>query len=79
MMIVFSTLLLLSPRINFLRHFSSEKQDFMEQLHINFLISVSITLLLVLYITYVVVKKGSKIGENLVVHSQLIYENIRNV
>jgi len=79
MMIVFSTLLLLSPRINFLRHFSSEKQDFMEQLHINFLISVSITLLLVLHITYVVVKKGSKIGENLVVHSQLIYENIRNV
>ena len=78
MMIVFSTLLLLSPRINILRHFSGEKQDFMDQLHINFLIAVSITLLLVMYITYVVVKKGSKIGENLVVHPMLLHEHIRN-
>jgi hypothetical protein len=65
MMVIFASLLLLSPRTD-TTHSS--------HLSTNLVLSVGITFVVVCYIMFNVVKKGSKIGQRLVVLPQLVQE-----
>ena len=65
MMIIFSMLLLLSPR----HLIEGQEEDY---LSFHLLVSLAITSIIVMYIFYLVVKKGSRLGDRLVVTPQLL-------
>jgi len=69
LVVIFSSLLLLTPDI-------TGTKESVEYLPAHLMFSICTTSCIVLYIMYLVMKKGSKIGEHLVVHPQLIVENI---
>lgn len=90
MMIIFSSLLLLLPpvypfnkqKVDSLTkngiEFPSDYQasENLKHLKVHLLISAVLTLLVVFYVLYAVVKKGSKIGEKIVVHPELCPESL---
>lgn len=75
MLILFSSLSLLTPLVVPAGgQTGGGRQAEGDILSRSLLLSVAITLLVVLYVMYVVVKKGSQIGERIVVHPQLAPE-----
>lgn len=79
MVILFSSLVLLTPRDLF-RYFAKTIEiDYMDYITLQLIFSISITLVFTMYLIYVVVKKGSKIGEKIVVHPRLLPETHANV
>lgn len=70
MMIIFSTFLLLSP------HVTGNSHD-VDRASANLLLSAGVTAVIALYVTYKVMKKGSRIGEKMVVHPQLMPEPVQ--
>ena len=65
MVLIFSALLLLSPR-----HLIQGQEE--NYLSFHLLLSFAITSVIVMYMSYLVVKKGSRLGEKLVVTPQLL-------
>lgn len=81
LMIVFSSLLILSPQTNPLvsgpfSGFPSLKLSDTNNLGASLLLAIAVTSLVVMYILYNVTKVGSKIGRKIVVHPQLIPESL---
>lgn len=79
LVIIFSSLLLISPRTNplvsgALLGFTVISEGEPDNLRATLLLALSMTSFVVMYILYSVVKKGSKIGRKIVVHPQLIPE-----
>lgn len=79
LMIVFSSLLILSPYTNPLvlgplSGFSYLRLGTSDNLGASLLFSMAVTLFVVIYIMYNVIKVGSKIGRKIVIHPQLIPE-----
>jgi hypothetical protein len=72
LMIIFSTLLLVSPLTPTSSSNSIFSMSESNKLNTSMLLSVMITSVVVMYILYTVVKVGSKIGKKIVVHPQLM-------
>eukprot|EP01035_Chromulina_nebulosa_P041627 gene41627-56339_t len=79
---VFSSLLVLLPPILPIAVTTSDPDKVkysiiernLQHMRFQLLLSVGVTAAIVSYIMYVVVKKGSKIGEKLVIHPELVPE-----
>lgn len=79
MMVIFSTLLLVSPRLSFAELLGFKAANAAEDSHMatlksHFMVSLGITLMVIMYVLHSVVKKGSKIGERIVVLPCLLHE-----
>ena len=82
-MIIFSSLVLLVPSGSVWGGASSDHPNSVQVnqasvLRFDLIVATLITSIIVLYLTYTVVKKGSKIGQKIVVHPQLIPEQLPN-
>ena len=68
-----------SPCSFFSDHFSTNTSNsYVTGLSLNLLVAFSISATVVMYVMYMVVKKGSKIGQKIVVHPQLLPDQLPN-
>ena len=63
----------------FKSHISTNtSSSYVTGLSLNLLVAFSISAIVVMYVMYMVVKKGSKIGQKIVVHPQLLPDQLPN-